>query len=142
MSSNTLYNRPTSRVCFFCTFSTKSKNRQILTRYLETGLIPRFWANKKIDELKLFPEIKENEKAILDVSLYFGLHTHRLQARTQIWHCHTQHFFHRLGEPRPVFEGKSFYFFFLFCFHEKREDLDFRVHRSFKRVSSDFLFSV
>lgn len=35
----------------------------------ETGLIPRFWANKKIDELKLFPEIKENENLILEACL-------------------------------------------------------------------------
>jgi hypothetical protein len=40
-----------------------------------TSLIPRFWAQRKIDELALFPEETENEKVILDLGRKFSIVT-------------------------------------------------------------------
>ncbi len=36
---------------------------------LKNNLAARYWAQKKIDELQLFPEVAENEAKILSVRL-------------------------------------------------------------------------
>jgi len=42
---------------------------------LETGLVPRFWAQRYIDELKLFPEIPGNDDKILQIGRKFSIVT-------------------------------------------------------------------
>jgi len=40
-----------------------------------TGLVPRFWAQRKIDELRLFPEIPENENLVLELGKKYSIVT-------------------------------------------------------------------
>eukprot|EP01122_Echinamoeba_exundans_P015639 TRINITY_DN751_c0_g1_i1.p1 TRINITY_DN751_c0_g1~~TRINITY_DN751_c0_g1_i1.p1 ORF type:complete len:1825 (-),score=361.56 TRINITY_DN751_c0_g1_i1:2120-7570(-) len=40
-----------------------------------TGLVSRFWAQRQVDELGLFPEIAENERLIFEVGKRFGIVT-------------------------------------------------------------------
>lgn len=55
---------------------THSQSFQLTTQGASfTSLVPRMWAQRKIDELALFPEETENEKAILDLGRQFSIVT-------------------------------------------------------------------
>jgi len=40
-----------------------------------TGLVPRFWAQRYVDQLSLFPEIEGNEKKILEIGRKYSIVT-------------------------------------------------------------------
>jgi len=42
---------------------------------IESGLVPRFWASRNIEQLQLFPEIKENEQKILELGRRYNIVT-------------------------------------------------------------------
>jgi len=42
---------------------------------VETGLVPRFWAQRYIDELKLFPEIPGNDDKVLEIGKLYSIVT-------------------------------------------------------------------
>lgn len=60
----------------FGTKITHSQSFQLTTQGAGfTSLVPRMWAQRKIDELALFPEETENEKVILDLGRQFSIVT-------------------------------------------------------------------
>lgn len=54
---------------------THQKSYVLSASMVETGLVPRFWAQRQIDELLLFPEVADNEKKVLDIGKDFSIVT-------------------------------------------------------------------